>query len=95
LPPREHCSEEARVSDHDEINRPLHYQGKGGMQAIDVIEAFELNYRLGNAIKYILRAGKKGDASTCLQKARWYLDREIAKRESAALVVLAGEQEQP
>ena len=66
---------------HDEINAPVHYRGKG-MEAIDVIEAFALGCRLGNAVKYILRAGKKGDAVICLKKARWYLDREITKRES-------------
>lgn len=64
---------------HDPINAPVHYRGEG-MEAIDVIEAFALGFRLGNAVKYILRAGKKGDALECLQKARWYLDREIEKR---------------
>lgn len=66
--------------EHDEINAPVHYRG-AGMEAIDVIEAFDLGFRLGNAVKYILRAGKKGDGVVCLKKARWYLDREIAKRE--------------
>ena len=65
---------------HDEINAPAHYRGDG-MEAIDVIEAFGLGFRLGNAVKYILRAGKKGDAVICLQKARFYLDREISKLE--------------
>ena len=66
--------------EHDEINAPAHYRGTG-MEAIEVIEAFDLGFRLGNAIKYILRAGKKGDAVVCLKKARWYLDREIAEQE--------------
>ena len=47
------------------------------MEAIDVIEAFGLNFRVGNALKYILRAGKKGDAATDLRKAVWYLNREL------------------
>lgn len=47
------------------------------MQSIDVIEAFELGFHLGNAIKYILRAGKKGEREQDLQKAIWYLKREI------------------
>lgn len=64
----------------DDINNPPHYQS-GGMEAIDVIEAFGLNYRLGNTVKYILRAGKKDDRLKDLRKARWYLDREIAKEE--------------
>jgi hypothetical protein len=61
----------------DLIN-PQHYQ-TGAMQAIEVIEVFELNYKMGNAIKYILRAGKKpqADKKTDLQKAIWYLTREI------------------
>ena len=66
---------------HGEINAPVHYRGRG-MEVIDVIEAFELGFRMGNAVKYVLRAGKKGDALVCLKKARYYLDREIAKREA-------------
>ena len=65
---------------HDEVNRPAHYLGKG-MEVIEVIEAFDLGFRLGNCVKYVLRAGKKGDAVLCLKKARYYLDREIAKLE--------------
>jgi hypothetical protein len=49
------------------------------MEAIDVIEAFSLGFRLGNAVKYILRAGRKGEAVEDLKKARWYLDREISR----------------
>jgi len=61
----------------DPIDHPPHYKTASGLETIDVIEAFELNFRLGNAIKYILRAGKKGDRIEDLKKARWYLDREI------------------
>lgn len=68
------------ADEHDEINAPVHYRG-AGMEAIEVIEAFDLGFRLGNCVKYVLRAGKKGDAVVCLKKARWYLDREIAKQE--------------
>ena len=64
----------------DLINNPPHYQS-GGLEAIDVIEAFELNYRLGNACKYILRAGRKDNAIQDLQKAVWYLQREIKRAE--------------
>lgn len=67
----------------DPVNNPAHYKA-GGLEAIDVIEAFELGFRLGNAVKYILRAGRKLDALEDLKKARWYLDREIGKRASAA-----------
>lgn len=50
------------------------------MEAIDVIEAFfPDSFHLGNAFKYIARAGKKGDPIEDLTKARWYVDREIAR----------------
>ena len=65
----------------DNVNRPAHYQTAAGLEAIDVIEAFGLRFRLGNAAKYILRAGKKGDRLEDLKKARWYLDREIRQAE--------------
>lgn len=61
----------------DKVNHPTHYQGNG-LEAIDVIEAFGLGFCLGNAIKYILRAGKKGDRREDLEKAIWYLNREIS-----------------
>jgi hypothetical protein len=66
----------------DFVNSPKHYQStNSNMEVIDVIEAFDLNFRLGNCIKYILRAGKKGSESTDLQKALWYLKREIELNE--------------
>lgn len=68
---------------HDEVNAPAHYRGNG-LEVIDVIEAFGLGFRLGNTVKYVLRAGKKGDAVLCLKKARYYLDREIAKLEGGS-----------
>lgn len=61
----------------DKIYSPEHYQSKAGLEVIDVIEAFELNFNLGNVIKYILRAGKKDDHCQDLKKALWYLRREI------------------
>jgi hypothetical protein len=68
----------------DFVNHPPHYTA-GGVETIDFIEAKDLNFRLGNAVKYISRAGKKlgGDPIADLEKARWYLDREIATRKSA------------
>jgi len=62
---------------NDPIN-PSHYQD-GGIQTIDYIEAKNLNFHLGNAIKYISRAGKKGDKLEDLLKAQWYLAREIER----------------
>ena len=60
----------------DLVNNPAHYKD-GGIETIDFIEAKNLNYRLGNVVKYVSRAGKKYDAIQDLEKARWYLDREI------------------
>jgi len=67
----------------DPVNNPSHYKS-GGIEVIDVIEAFELGFRLANVIKYVLRAGRKGDALEDLEKAAWYLDREIDKLEEQA-----------
>jgi len=68
----------------DLVNSPPHYTA-GGIETIDFIEAKDFNYRLGNVIKYVSRAGKKvdGDPITDLEKAKWYLDREIATRKGA------------
>lgn len=65
---------------HDPVDNPQHYQTKYGLQVIDVIEKFELNYNLGNAVKYILRAGKKDNEVQDLRKAIWYISRQIADR---------------
>lgn len=66
--------EEIRTS--TAVDSPSHYQGKT-LEVIDVIEEFELNYNLGNVLKYILRAGKKGSKDIDLMKALWYLKREL------------------
>lgn len=60
----------------DTVNHPPHYQGKT-YEVIDIIDDFDLSFCLGNAIKYILRAGKKNDRKEDLQKAIWYIQREI------------------
>ena len=58
---------------------PDHYkQHPSGVECITIVE--HLNFCLGNAIKYIWRAGLKGDALDDLRKARWYIDREIVRR---------------
>jgi len=70
---------------HDPVNAPAHYYSpSGALESITVIEAFELGFRLGNTVKYILRAGKKGDRLQDLKKARWYLDREITACENSS-----------
>ncbi len=64
----------------DPVNHPKHYTlHPSGVECITVTEHF--NFNLGNVIKYIWRKGEKGNAIQDLQKARWYLDREIARLE--------------
>ncbi len=66
------------------VNHPSHYGGADNpYEAIKVVEAWGLNFCLGNVVKYISRAGKKGNALEDLKKARWYLDREITNLEKA------------
>lgn len=67
------------------IEQPSHYQGRGGLNANQVIRAFELNFALGNVVKYVLRAGRKPDepALDDLRKALWYLQDEFKQRELA------------
>jgi hypothetical protein len=60
----------------DVVNHPPHYRANG-IEVIDVIEAYGLGFHLGNVVKYILRAGRKGYGDDDLRKARWYLDRKI------------------
>jgi translation initiation factor 2B subunit (eIF-2B alpha/beta/delta family) len=63
----------------DKIN-PTYYGGKENLyEAIKIIQAHNLNFSLGNAIKYILRAGKKNQDTKIedLKKAIWYLESEI------------------
>jgi hypothetical protein len=64
-------------SNVDMVNHPPHYT-QGGIETIDFIEAKKLSYNLGNVVKYITRADHKGNRKQDLEKARWYLDREIA-----------------
>jgi len=66
---------------HDPINSPAHYAEGRSYEPIDVIEDWELNYNLGNACKYISRAGRKQNQLEDLKKARWYIDREIQSLE--------------
>lgn len=66
----------------EEVHHPLHYGGADNpYEAIKVIDAWGLGFCLGNTVKYISRAGKKGTALVDLKKARWYLDHEISKME--------------
>lgn len=65
---------------HDAVNHPKHYTSHpSGIECIQVTEHFGFN--LGNVIKYLWRAEEKGAPLEDLKKAKWYLEREIAKRE--------------
>lgn len=61
------------------VVHPKHYHADSGVEVIDAIEAWGLSFALGNVVKYIARAGLKGDAREDLQKALWYLTHELAK----------------
>lgn len=61
------------------VDHPAHYmKHPSGIECIQITE--HMNFCLGNAIKYIWRAGLKGEELEDLRKARWYLDREIERR---------------
>lgn len=64
----------------DMVNHPPHYNF-GPHETIDVIEAWELPYHLGNVVKYVSRAKRKGNEIEDLKKALWYLQRYIDMRE--------------
>lgn len=70
---------------NDAVNHPSHYTF-GKIETIDVIEDWELPYHLGNAVKYISRAGRKDPSKKLedLEKARWYLNRYIELLEKKA-----------
>lgn len=62
----------------DPVNHPSHYTSHpSGVECITITE--HMNFNLGNALKYIWRAGDKGNLLEDLQKARWYIDREIKR----------------
>ena len=63
----------------ERVNHPPHYnQHPSGIEAIDVIE--HMSFNIGNAMKYLWRADFKEDAVEDMQKAVWYITREIEKR---------------
>ena len=62
------------------VDHPTHYGGEDNVyEAIKVIEAWGLGFNLGNTIKYVSRAEKKSDTLEDLEKASWYINREIKK----------------
>lgn len=61
-----------------EVNQPEHYTSHpSGVECITITE--HMNFNLGNAIKYLWRAGLKGKQKQDLLKAQWYIQREIAR----------------
>ena len=63
---------------NDPVDHPSHYTSHpSGVECIQITE--HLNFCVGNAIKYLFRAGKKGDYIEDLKKAKWYIEREIAR----------------
>jgi hypothetical protein len=65
----------------DPVNHPAHYTSHpSGVEAIDITEF--MSFCLGNVIKYVMRADYKTDRLEDLQKARWYLEREISREQS-------------
>lgn len=75
--------ESASAQSPDMVARPPHYTSHpSGVECIQIAE--HMNFCRGNALKYLWRAGEKGDEIEDLKKARWYLDREIARLEKSA-----------
>lgn len=69
----------------EQVDHPPHYRKDSGLEAIDAIEAWDLNFNLGNVVKYVCRAGLKDntDGIEDLEKALWYIQRELNARASS------------
>jgi len=68
------------MNEKEMVNHPNHYGGKNNLyEVINVIEAWDLDFHMGNTVKYIARAGKKDPTKELedLTKAMWYLQRKI------------------
>ena len=69
-----------KLIEKEMVDHPTHYGGEDNpYEAIKVIEAWKLGFNLGNTIKYVSRAGNKVDMLEDLEKASWYINREINK----------------
>lgn len=66
----------------DQVNHPPHYTAYNGVEVIELTE--QMNFNRGNAVKYIARAGLKSKDTEIqdLEKARWYIDRELNRLKS-------------
>ena len=65
----------------DKINHPRHYTA-GSIEVYDFIEAWNLDFTIGNVVKYVTRAPYKGTQLEDLKKAKWYLEKAIEKEEN-------------
>lgn len=73
-------SEYRRVTASDMVHHPPHYNSHpSGVECIQITE--HMNFCIGNAIKYLWRHADKGDPVENLKKAKWYIEREIARLE--------------
>lgn len=71
------------MSEHDMINQPPHYRAHpSGIECIQITE--HMNFNLGNAVKYIWRNDEKGNPIEDLEKAKWYIQREIDRLKKVA-----------
>lgn len=66
-----------KPANYDIVSKPAHYTEGRKYEPKDVIRDWDLNFNLGNAVKYVARAGRKDDILQDLKKARQYLDFEI------------------
>lgn len=67
------------MAEHDPVNHPKHYTSHpSGVECVTE----HMGFNVGNAVKYLWRADEKGNALEDLKKARWYVEREIARRET-------------
>jgi hypothetical protein len=75
----------------DNVNHPTHYNA-GRIEVIEAIEDWRLGYHRGNAVKYIARAGRKNPDREIedLEKAAWYLNREIHRLQCEKLSIAVG-----
>jgi hypothetical protein len=69
----------SKIKSSSNVDHPNHYMKDTGFEVIDVIDAWKLDFNLGNAVKYIARAGKKNPEKTRedLEKAIWYISHKI------------------
>jgi len=80
-PPKNEVEKAPAETKNESVNHPTHYN-TGKFEVIDVIEDWRLGFNLGNVVKYVARAEHKGNSQEDLEKALWYIQREIDLRKS-------------